>query len=170
MAGKRAPGAGKGSGTAVRHWLMKSEPDAFSIDDLARLGRSPWDGVRNYQARNFMQQMRVGDLVLFYHSSCEPKGVVGVARVAKAAYADHTQFDPKSDHFDPASPPDAPRWFMVDVEMVEKLAQPFTLEAMKRDAKLADMIVVRKGSRLSVQPVESRHAQHILAQAGAKTR
>jgi predicted RNA-binding protein with PUA-like domain len=132
--------------------------------------RSPWDGVRNYQARNFMQEMRVGDWVLFYHSSSEPKGVVGVARVAKEAYPDHTQFDPKSDHFDAASKREAPRWFMVDVEIVEKLAAPITLEALKADPKLVDMMVVRKGSRLSVQPVEAAQAAHILARAGAKTR
>ncbi len=149
---------------------MKSEPDVFSIDHLARMKRSPWDGVRNYQARNHMQAMQVGDLVFFYHSSCEPKGIAGLARVCKTAYPDHTQFDPNSDHFDAASKPDAPRWFMVDVEMVEKLPAVFSLEELKRDPKLADMMVVRKGARLSVQPVEERHARHLLVRTGAKLR
>jgi predicted RNA-binding protein with PUA-like domain len=154
----------------THYWLMKSEPDVFSIDDLARLKRAPWDGVRNFQARNHMRDMKVGDIVLFYHSSCEAIGVVGLARVVREAYPDHTQFDPKSDHCDPKSTRDDPRWSMVDVEFVEKLREPRSLQAMKDDPRLAGMLVTRKGSRLSVQPVEPRHALHIAATARAKTK
>jgi predicted RNA-binding protein with PUA-like domain len=149
---------------------MKSEPDVFSIDDLARLGRSPWDGVRNYQARNHMRAMQVGDVVLFYHSSCKTVGVVGIAKEVRDAYPDHTQFDRKSDHFDPGSKTEDPRWSMVDVEFVEKLSAPYTLHDMKGDPQLAGMLVLLKGSRLSVQPVEAKHALRILDVAGATTR
>jgi predicted RNA-binding protein with PUA-like domain len=152
-----------------QYWLMKSEPDAFSIDDLARLQRSPWDGVRSYQARNHMQSMRLGDLALFYHSSTIDRGVVGLSRVVRIAYPDHTQFEPKSDYYDPGSKPTAPRWFMVDVEFVEKFTQPLSLDAMKADAKLADMLVVRRGMRLSVQPVEAKHMRRILKLVAART-
>ncbi len=149
---------------------MKSEPHVFSIDDLKRLGRSAWDGVRNYQARNFMQEMRVSDRVLFYHSSTDPKGVVGLARVVTEAYPDPTQFDPKSDHFDKASRRETPRWSVVDVEFVEKFVAAVTLDEMKHDPGLSGMLVTRKGMRLSVQPVEAAHAKHILKRAGAKAR
>jgi predicted RNA-binding protein with PUA-like domain len=150
-------------------WLMKSEPDAFSIDNLAKLGRSPWDGVRSYQARNHMQAMRVGDLALFYHSSTDDRGVVGLARVASEAYPDHTQFDPKSQYFDKTAKKAAPRWFMVDVEFVEKFPKLLDLESMKADPQLADMLVVRRGMRLSVQPVELKHMKRILKKVGAHT-
>ena len=156
--------------TKTKHyWLMKSEPETFSIDALAKLGRSPWDGVRNYQARNHMQAMRVGDLALFYHSSTEARGVVGLARIVREAYPDHTQFDPKSPYYDKASPAHAPRWFMVDVEFVEKFPQLLSLEELKADKLLADMLVVRRGMRLSVQPVEAKHMRRILKRAGAST-
>ncbi len=151
-------------------WLMKTEPNVFGIDDLARMKRSPWDGVRNFQARNHMREMQVGDLVLFYHSSSEPKGVVGLARIVRTAYPDHTQFDPKSDHYDASSKQEDPRWSMVDVEFVEKLAGPVTLEAMKNDPALDGMLVTRRGMRLSVQPVETRHAQRVLALGKSKHR
>lgn len=151
------------------YWLMKSEPDAFSIDTLAKLGRSPWDGVRSYQARNHMQAMRVGDLALFYHSSTEDRGVVGLARVVREAYPDHTQFDPKSQYYDKGSKPEAPRWFMVDVEFVEKFPKLVSLEELKADAQLTDMLVVRRGMRLSVQPVEAKHMRRILKRAAAAT-
>jgi predicted RNA-binding protein with PUA-like domain len=156
--------------TQRSYWLMKSEPDAFSIDDLARLGRSPWDGVRNFQARNHMRAMKAGDLVLFYHSSANPKGVVGLARVVQEAYPDPTQFDPKNHHFDSTAKREDPRWSMVDVEFVEKFAEPYTLDDMKSDPQLEGMLVTRKGMRLSVQPVEARHALHIAARAHAKTK
>jgi predicted RNA-binding protein with PUA-like domain len=148
---------------------MKSEPDAFSIDDLQRKKRAPWDGVRNFQARNHMRDMAVGDVVLFYHSSCAAIGVVGLARVVRAAYADHTQFDPRSEFYDAASKREEPRWSMVDVEFVERFSEIVTLQNMKEDPKLEGMLVTRKGSRLSVQPVESAHAQRVAAKAGAKT-
>lgn len=151
------------------YWLMKSEPDVFSIDHLAKLRRSSWDGVRNYQARNYMQAMHIGDLVLFYHSNAKDRGVAGLARVACEAYPDHTQFDPKSEYYDKSAKREAPRWFMVDVEYLEKFASPLTLEAMKADAQLADMLVVKRGMRLSVQPVEAKHMRRVLKRVGART-
>jgi predicted RNA-binding protein with PUA-like domain len=156
--------------TKQKHfWLMKSEPDAFSVDTLAKLGRSPWDGVRSYQARNHMQAMRLGDLALFYHSSTEDRGVVGLARVVREAYPDHTQFDPKSQYYDKGSKQSAPRWFMVDVEFVEKFPKLVSLEALKADTQLTEMLVVRRGMRLSVQPVEAKHMRRVLKLAAATT-
>jgi predicted RNA-binding protein with PUA-like domain len=152
-----------------QYWLMKTEPEVFSIDTLEKMRRSPWDGVRSYQARNHMQAMRVGDLVLFYHSSTDDRGVVGLAQVAREAYPDHTQFDPKSQYFDKAAKKAAPRWFMVDVEFVEKFPKLLHLETIKADPQLAEMLVVKRGMRLSVQPVELKHARRILKQVGAHT-
>ncbi len=154
---------------------MKSEPDVFSIDDLERRGREPWDGVRNYQARNFMRdEMAVGDLVLFYHSNASPPGVAGIAKVASAAYPDPTAFDPDSGYYDPKSDPDDPRWWLVDVGFVERFAEIVSLDALKHAAKpgteLDGMLVVRRGQRLSVQPVEKPHFAAVLRMAGAKTR
>jgi len=144
-------------------WLMKSEPEAFSIDDLRSAGRAPWDGVRNYQARNFIRdQMKVGDLALFYRSNASPPGVVGVARVASAARPDPTALDPKHAGFDPRSDPQAPRWFLVDVEFVEELAALVSLAALKQDPALKDMLVVQKGQRLSVQPVTAAEFSRVL--------
>jgi len=148
-----------------RHWLMKSEPDVFSIADLERVGREPWNGVRNYQARNYMREMRVGDLVLFYHSNAKPPGVVGVARVCREAYPDATQFDPESEYFDPKATREAPRWDHVDVELVEVLPRIVTLEELKAEPALEGMVVTQKGSRLSVQPVEPAHFRHVLKMA-----
>jgi predicted RNA-binding protein with PUA-like domain len=159
-----------------RYWLMKSEPDVFSIDDLEHRKREPWDGVRNYQARNFMRdEMAVGDLVLFYHSNATPPGVAGVARIACAAYPDPSAFDPDSKYYDPKSDPDEPRWWLVDVEFVEKFAEVVSLDALKAAAKtendpLDGMLVVRRGQRLSVQPVDKAHFIAVLRMAGAKTR
>lgn len=156
-----------------RYWLMKSEPDVFSIDDLERKGREPWDGVRNFQARNSMRDdMAVGDLVLFYHSNATPPGVAGVARVATAAYPDPSAFDPDSKYYDPQSDPDDPRWWLVEVEFVEKFAELVSLDALKAAAKtdLDGMLVVRRGQRLSVQPVEKPHFARVLRMAKAKTR
>jgi len=149
---------------------MKSEPEAYSIDDLARAGRGHWDGVRNYQARNHMRAMREGDLVLFYHSSTEPPGVAGVARVCREAYPDHTQFDEKHDHHDPKSTKQDPRWDMVDVELVEKLPRMVTLAELKADEALSGMLVIKRGMRLSVQPVEREHFARVLALGKARTR
>ncbi|BFI97285.1 MAG: EVE domain-containing protein [Rhodanobacter sp.] len=146
------------------HWLMKSEPDAFSIDDLKRKKREAWDGVRNYQARNYMRDgMRVGDPVFFYHSNCAEPGIVGIAQVATDAYPDPSQFDPKSKYFDAGSSRDNPRWMLVDVKFVKKLKRTITLKELQADAALDGMVLLRKGSRLSVQPVEAAHWEHILA-------
>jgi predicted RNA-binding protein with PUA-like domain len=143
---------------------MKSEPDAFSIDDLKRKGQEHWDGVRNYQARNFMRDgMRVGDKVFFYHSNCTEPGIVGIAEVATDAYPDPSQFDPKSKYFDAASSRDNPRWMLVDVKFVKKLKRTITLKELQADAALADMALVRKGNRLSVMPVGVTEWRHILA-------
>jgi predicted RNA-binding protein with PUA-like domain len=145
------------------YWLMKSEPDAFSIDDLKRKKQEAWDGVRNYQARNYMRDgMRVGDKVFFYHSNCAEPGIVGIAAVATDAYPDPSQFDPKSKYFDPASSRDNPRWMLVDVKFVKKLKRTITLKELQVDAALDGMVLLRKGSRLSVQPVEEAHWEHIL--------
>jgi predicted RNA-binding protein with PUA-like domain len=139
-----------------RYWLMKSEPSVFSIDDLARAKNQTtrWDGVRNYQARNMLRdQIAVGDGVLFYHSSADPPAVAGTARVARAGYPDPTQFDAADDHHDPDSSRDDPRWFAVDIQLDAKFARPVTLSELRGDAALGDMVLLRKGSRLSVQPV-----------------
>jgi predicted RNA-binding protein with PUA-like domain len=137
---------------AKRYWLMKSEPDVYSIDDLARDGSTSWEGVRNYKARNNMRAMKAGDEVLFYHSNAKPPAVAGIARVCKEAYPDPFQFDRKSRYFDPRSDPDDPRWDLVDIEFVAKLDGPVALPDIKEDARLRDMELVRY-SRLSVQSV-----------------
>ncbi len=161
---------------ARMYWLMKSEPDEYSIDDLQRdtdeccpRGRCSWDGVRNYQARNFMREMAVGDLVLFYHSSTKPPGVAGVAEVCRAAYPDHTQFDPKSKYYDPKSKEAEPRWSMVDLQYVEHLAF-ISLATLKDTPALAEMKVVQKGSRLSVQPVRKAEFKAVVKLGKGKTR
>jgi predicted RNA-binding protein with PUA-like domain len=139
----------------MNHWLMKSEPGECSIDDLAAAPSQtvPWVGVRSYQARNFMRdQMRVGDGVLFYHSSCPEPGVAGLAEVASTAYPDETQFDPTSHYFDPKASPEAPRWLHVDVRLVRK-TRLLGLQRMRETTALADMIVLRRGNRLSITPV-----------------
>jgi predicted RNA-binding protein with PUA-like domain len=148
-----------------RYWLMKSEPEAFSIDDLARAknGTTRWDGVRNYQARNFLRdEISLGDGVLFYHSSVDPPAVVGTARVARAGYPDPTQFDPQDSHRDPDSPPDTPRWFAVDIAFEKKFARPVTLAELRADEALAQMVLLRRGSRLSVQPVSAGEWKRIV--------
>ena len=151
---------------ARRCWLVKSEPESYSIDDLARDGRTPWTGVRNFQARNLMRdQMRVGDEVLFYHSSADPTGVAGLARVASEAYPDPTQFDKKSDYFDEKSTQDEPRWFVVDIEFVRRLPRIVTLAEIRDTPALADMPLVNR-SRLSVQPVEPAAFDRIVSMAG----
>ena len=155
---------------ARKYWLMKSEPDVYSIDDLERDGQAEWEGVRNYQARNYMREMRRGDLVLFYHSNAKPSGVVGVAEVVGQARPDPHQFDPDSPYYDPKSRPEEPRWDLVDVGFVEKFASPVSLAALKAESALADMPVVRKGSRLSVTPVEKAQFRHVLKMAGARTK
>jgi predicted RNA-binding protein with PUA-like domain len=154
---------------ARRYWLMKTEPQAFSLDDLRRRpgGVEPWDGVRNYQARNFMRdEMQVGDGVLFYHSSVDPPGVVGIAEVVREGYPDTTAFDPNDAHFDPKSDPKAPRWYRVDVRFVRAFPRMVTLEELRRTPGLEGMMVVRRGARLSVQPVTPREWEIVLKRAG----
>lgn len=147
----------------MNYWLMKSEPEAFSIDDLKRKKTEAWDGVRNYQARNFMRDgMRPGDKVFFYHSNCNPPGIVGIAEVATDAYPDSSQFDPKSKYFDAGSSRDNPRWMLVDVKFVRKLKRTISLDELKSEQALVDMPLLRKGNRLSVMPVDATHWKHIL--------
>lgn len=142
---------------------MKSEPTTYSFDDLMRDGRTMWEGVRNYQARNHMRDdMAVGDLVLFYHSSADPMGVAGVARVCSEPYPDPTQFDPESPYHDPTARDDDPRWMLVDVEPVEQLPVMVTLADLKARAAFKDMLVVQRGQRLSVQPVLKKHFRRVL--------
>ena len=151
------------------YWLVKSEPNAFSFDDLVASPQKTtcWDGVRNYQARNFMRDgMKTGDLVLFYHSSADPTAVVGVARVVREAYPDPTAFDRRDPHFDPRSKPDAPTWVMVDVQAVERFTQPVTLAALRGVKGLEKMALLQRGSRLSVQPVTAREFE-IVRKLGA---
>lgn len=151
----------------MHYWLMKSEPDCFSIDDLQSRPEQtePWDGVRNYQARNFMREMRKGDRVLFYHSNANPPGVVGTAVIAKTAYPDPTQFDPESDHYDPKSTIDKPRWDLVEVKFERKFQKIITLEILKTIPELANMLLLQKGSRLSVMPVAKTDFELILGLA-----
>lgn len=144
---------------------MKSEPDVYSIDDLKRDRRTPWNGVRNYQARNQMRAMKKGDLVLFYHSRSKPPAVAGVAKVMKEVYPDPTQFNRKSEYHDPGSSKDDPRWWLVDVGFVERFANPVTLPAIKSEKRLADMVLVNN-SRLSVQPVTEQEYTRVRAMAG----
>ena len=142
---------------ATKYWLMKSEPGAYSIDDLVKDKKTHWDGVRNYQARNFMRDdMKVGDQVLFYHSNAKPTGVVGVCEVIKEGYPDFTAFDPEDKHFDPKSKEDKPTWIMVDIKLIEKLKRTVTLEEIKENSKLQNMKLVQRGNRLSVMPVTKK--------------
>ncbi len=148
--------------SSQRCWLIKSEPDIYSIDDLERDRRTCWEGVRNYQARNFMRDdMRVGDRVLFYHSSAETVGVAGIARVCKAAYPDHTALDPKCEHFDPKATKANPIWVRVDLEFVEKFDRVVTLATLRETKGLESMLVLQRGQRLSVQPVDAAHFQRV---------
>ncbi len=153
------------------HWLFKTEPGCFSIDHLAALPGSTtsWDGVRNYQARNFMRDMRTGDLGLFYHSVTNPS-VAGVVEVVREAYPDHTAWDPEDCHYDPASTPDKPRWFMVDVRLVRAFARPVPLGLLRTLPELAGMELLRKGSRLSVQPVSPQEYETVLRLADTPAR
>lgn len=139
---------------AKKYWLFKSEPEVFSIDDLARKKKTNWDGVRNYQARNFLRdEIKFGDQILFYHSNTEPTGVYGICEVVKDGYSDHTAFDPESHHFDPKSNPQNPAWFVVDIKFVKKFSKPVTLKEIKANPKLKNMKLIQRGNRLSVMPV-----------------
>ncbi|NND60799.1 MAG: EVE domain-containing protein [Gammaproteobacteria bacterium] len=150
----------------MKYWLMKSEPDAYSIDDLAKEKNQTthWDGIRNYQARNLMKEMKKGDRAFFYHSSCPQPGIVGIMEIVREAYPDHTAFDKKEKYFDAKSDPDNPRWYMVDVTLVRKFAQIIPLSALRElsEKALKDMVLLRKGNRLSVMPVTKKHWDRIL--------
>ena len=152
----------------MRYWLMKTEPSEFSLDDLKRApdGTAPWDGVRNYQARNHMRDgMRVGDRVLFYHSSTDPTAVVGTARVVREAYPDESAWNKKSPYYDPRSTPDHPVWLRVDVQFESELPHPVSLEELRKVPALKDMMVIRKGMRLSIQPVTAGEFAAVLQHA-----
>lgn len=152
----------------MNYWLFKSEPSCFSIDDLASRPKQtePWDGVRNYQARNMMRdEMKKGDLAFFYHSSCKVPGVVGVVEIVKESYPDHTAFDPTEDHFDPKSSQENPRWFMVDVKLKKKFDRVIDLSELRQNPLLEDLQLLRKGNRLSVMPVAKEHFEVILNSA-----
>ncbi|MGE0115320.1 MAG: EVE domain-containing protein [Steroidobacteraceae bacterium] len=151
----------------MQYWLLKSEPDMFSIDDLSAItGKSThWDGVRNYQARNFMRdQMRVGDQAFFYHSSCAVPGIAGIVTVSKAGYPDHTQFDAGHEHYDPDSKPDAPRWYMIDVKLHRKLKRLITLDELRQHhhQQLQELLILKRGNRLSITPVSKQEWQFII--------
>ena len=139
-----------------QYWLMKSEPECISIDDLHRAPQQtiPWDGIRNYQARNFIRDdMSIGDQILFYHSNCTPPGIIGIAEVSSKPYPDFTAFNPESEHYDSKSDPENPRWFMVDIRFKEKFKRLIPLQELKRYPELEKMPLVRKGNRLSISPV-----------------
>lgn len=143
----------------MKYWLFKSEPDTFSIDDLASAPKKTehWDGVRNYQARNMLRgDIKKGDMVLFYHSNCKPPGIAGVAKVVKEGYPDYTAWDSQSKYFDPGSTPDNPRWFMVDIQFVKKFPRYLSLDDLKQERQLQDLLILRKGNRLSVTPVTEK--------------
>lgn len=157
--------------TKKRYWLMKSEPDVFSYADLvaAKNSTTLWDGVRNYQARNTMRDdMKVGDLVLYYHSNTKPPGVVGVAEVVREGYPDPTQFDPNDSHFDPKAKEESPTWVVVDIRAKAELPNYVPLDALKANGKLAEMAVIQRGQRLSVQPVSAAHFREVLRMGGLK--
>ena len=154
----------------TKHWLLKTEPAAFSIDDLANEKNQTtcWDGVRNYQARNSIRDdMQIGDKVLFYHSSAKPPHIAGTAVVVKESYPDFTAFDAKNNHFDPKSNHDSPTWFMVDIRLEQKFKRPLPLDELKQNQKLEGMVLLQKGSRLSVQPVSKQHFD-LIVKLGSK--
>ena len=148
----------------MTYWLMKSEPDAYSIDDLQRDGKASWDGIRNYQARNMMRDdMRAGDRILFYHSSCKLPAVVGIAKVASKAYPDPTQFDPGSGYYDEKSTREDPRWVLVDIAFERKTKRPITLQELKNHPALADFRLNQRGNRLSIFPLSKEHWDVVLS-------
>jgi predicted RNA-binding protein with PUA-like domain len=148
-----------------KYWLIKSEPDVFSIDDLANAEKKTtyWDGVRNYLARNYMRdEMKIGDKVLYYHSNCDPMGVAGVCEVVKESYPDFSAFDPNDPHYDPKSKEDNPTWYMIDVKFVEKFKNIVPLSEIKNNPKLSEMKLIQRGNRLSVMPVTKMEFEEIL--------
>ena len=153
----------------MNYWLIKSEPHVYGIKQLKKEKRAEWDGVRNYQARNIMRDdMKIGDLVLYYHSNCQEPGVVGVARVASEPYPDHTQFNKRSKYYDEKSSRDNPRWVLVDFEFVAELQEEVSLAVMKEDPRLEGMLILRKGNRLSITPVEGKHFRRVCKLGGWK--
>jgi predicted RNA-binding protein with PUA-like domain len=146
----------------MNHWLLKSEPSVFSIDDLEKQRESIWDGVRNYQARIYLRSMQKGDLCFFYHSNCDETGIAGICTVAATLVPDPTQFDPKSDYYDPKSTPEAPRWETVKVAFAEKFKRVLTLDELKANFTPDELMVVRKGMRFSVMPVDAGPAARLL--------
>ena len=147
----------------MRHWLMKSEPDEFSFEELVRRGKEPWTGVRNYQARNFLRAAKRGDLALFYHSNCAEPGIVGIARVTKEAFADPTQFDPRSDYHDPRSSPENPRWSCIEVAPEKAFTRLVSLPDLRACPALKSLLILRPGNRLSVTPVTATEFRAIAA-------
>ena len=155
----------------MKYWLMKTEPETYSIDNLKKDKITHWEGIRNYQARNYMRDdMKVGDGVLIYHSNTQPLGVVGLAKIAKEAYHDYYAWDKQSRYYDMKASPENPRWVMVDVAFVEKFTQSVNLEDMKKTASLEGMLLLKKGQRLSIQPVEKKHYDQVIKMAKAKSR
>ena len=147
----------------MQYWLMKSEPDTYSIDDLQSFGVDHWDGIRNYQVRNFFRdQMQVGDQAFFYHSNCKEPGIVGTMEIVSKAYPDHTAFDPSEKYFDSKSDPENPRWLMVDVRYVRHLDRMITLGELRQQHQIADMKLLQRGNRLSVLPLSKMEWQYIL--------
>ena len=157
-----------GVGFLMSHWLLKSEPDVFSYADLRRVVSEPWNGVRNYQARNFLRQMQVGELCLFYHSSTKVPGVAGVARIVRATYPDNLQFEPSSPYFDVKSPPNDPRWSMVDVAPFAELPRFLPLDELRGVPELGGLRLLQKGNRLSVLPVSDEEFRVIVELGGLK--
>ncbi len=153
----------------MRYWLMKSEPEVYSLQDLQRDKISAWEGVRNYQARNLMRdEMKVGDKVLFYHSNAKPPGVAGLGRVCREAYPDHSAWDNKSKYHDQKCTKENPRWMMVDIEYVETFLELISLSALRMNPALTEMLVLQKGSRLSVQPVKKEHYDEVCRMAAGQ--
>lgn len=149
----------------MAYWLMKTEPEAFSLDDLEQRGQEPWDGIRNYQARNFLRSMQVGDGVLFYHSRVPVPGVVGLAEVRSTAYPDPTQFDPQHKYYDPASRREAPRWDLVDVGFRSRFATVISLDELRQMPEFAGSPLVRKGNRLSILPIDTTQWNAVMERA-----
>ena len=151
------------SGYFMNYWLMKTEPEVLSIKDLKEKKNQCWDGVRNYQARNYMmKEMKLNDQIFFYHSNANPSGIVGLARVSKLAYPDHTQFDPKSEYYDPKASKEKPRWFMVEIAYVDSFKKIITLDDLRKHKILSEMVVLKKGNRLSITPVKKIEFDYIL--------
>ena len=150
----------------MAYWLMKTEPDAFSLQDLQQRGQEPWDGIRNYQARNFLRSMQIGDGVFIYHSRVPVPGIVGTAEVVSTAHPDPTQFDPQSNHYDPASSPHQPRWDLVDVAYRQTFAHHIALDSLRTMPEFVDSPLIRKGNRLSILPITVSQWHHVLQCAG----